>query len=64
MEAAIARQGKLTAKRSKTDTSYQTFRVREWSDGTIEQLLTHEAVARWVIYQGDHASDILWETSE
>lgn len=55
----ITRQGTITRKASKLDRECQTWLVRQWSDGSIEQYLTHEATCRWVTFQGN-AEDIDW----
>lgn len=60
-ETTITRHGRLTCKRAPTDQEHQTWLMREWSDGTIEQYLASDGEPRWVIYQGQYAEEIVWK---
>ena len=59
MEATVVRTGRLFIKANKTDPVFQDFLMRQWSDGTVEQYLSGQ---RWVVYQGQFADQIKWES--
>jgi hypothetical protein len=61
-EDKIVRTGTLTAKARPTDPVAQTWQMREWGSGLIEQyLLFGSDPGRWVKYEGQYAQEIQWQ---